>query len=831
MRVERQEGIGASERAHRIPRNSDAIADNSTTQLREKSSDRTSPHGHHAHRLKREGDRHVRSESKDQDPETRENVSKSFIVDRIGDLRNLKFGPDRYAAAAYSRVGAGNVVGLPRNQRIDRAGSTDQELVLFDTDGKPKSKDKRARWRLDQAGAKRLKIKPREEQDLVVDSDYVCLEAVESGKRRRGLDRPARDRTSSPDGYETSHRSVEGGARTKDEPADPDLTYDSDESSPQSIAGCRTLASNESAQSLRVRLSRKLDAEPDNFEAWMDLIRHQDSLLGRGEGSNRKNVTNAERRSNSEIKLSMFEKALEQVKDRESREDLWLGMIQEATMIWDTHRVSSCWKGILQRHPHSLRCWTKYLDFMQTNFTSFGFEEVRNAYVDCLNMTNRTRFNDDASEDARNNTFDMQVFIILRMTLFMRESGFAELATAAWQALLEFVFFKPLLVQDNDRTEDRCSAEAATTMFGEFWDSEVPRIGEEGAEGWANFHRKRGKPPPPRTEPADDLKGNKDPWRSWLVSERRHGLLSRRPARSVDEIEGNDPYRAVLFSDIRPFLVDSPSPVDRQLILDAFIAFCRLPPFAAQGPDSRSRIWEKDGFLRNDTLWLSRNLRVAWKLRSPSQPGSSEDQHPTDGQDEPWRSGGQGAFQFPFQHYQVSSDSLFSRKWFSAFHAWEEQRFADDGPVDAVWVLRSLESLMDVSLNFEAVALHALALELRVSPSTARKSAKRYLRKQPFSIHLYNAYALIEYHRADIKKGEGIITTSIQMGTKIDEVSQRDTILLWRTWIWETLSALSAQEALVRLAAMGSEEVLSGVDAWDGMDPAKPALLLRAGRV
>lgn len=108
------------------------------------------------------------------------------------------------------------------------------------------------------------------------------------------------------------------------------------------------------------------------------------------------------------------------------------------------------------------------------------------------------------------------------------------------------------------------------------------------------------------------------------------------------------------------------------------------------------------------------------------------------------------------------------------------------------------------------------------------------LRKLPFSIRLYNAYALIEYRLADSKQGEAIITTSITMGKKVDGVPQRDFMLLWRTWIWETLSAHSAQEALARLLAFGDEEIqmrVSELPLPDDQGSAKPALLLRTERV
>lgn len=791
------------------------------------------PRGHHDTNLKRGLNGHFRSEPTTQDSEAYGNLLKPFVVDRGGDVNNLKFGA-LHATTSYFRYGAGNVVGLPRNQRIDRAVSTDKGLVLSDnTRGLLTTRDKHTRWKLGQEGARELKIKLHEEHDLAVDSaldaaDYVPLEATQRAKRRRGGDGLHVGYESSSDEYDTHYRSVEGQARFKKEPADQDLKYNSDTLSSQDIVG------NELAKREQIRLSKRIDAEPTNSAAWIQLISHQDSMLGIGRDLTRMSLTNAERRSIAEIKLAIFEKALEKVNDSQGREVLLLGMMQEATRVWERDKISSRWKSILHEYSQSMRLWTKYLDFMQTSFTNFRFEKVQSAYRDCLNITRGARNGGEISADEQNKVFEIQIYVVLRMTLFMREGGFAEHATAAWQSLLEFAFFKPVVLQGGDQNKHRLSDEA-TSMFGNFWDSEVPRIGEEGAEGWANFFQKQGKPPRPRTETADDLNYGKNRWKSWLASERRCSLSSRNPARTIDDIERNDPYRVVLFSDIRLFLIDPPSPAGQQLILDAFVAFCYLPPFAAEGTESPLRIWGRDCFLRNDPLRLNSKLQELWELRSSKRHRSSEEQDSIEKGGSQLQSGTQDPLLLPVRDYQVSLDSLFAEKhWFSAFDIWQEQCSGDNGLVEAAWVLRSLKSLTNICVGGEAVALYILALELRISPGTVKRTAKNILRKRPFSIRLYNAYALVEYRLADVDKGEGIIATSINMGKKLDEVSQRDTVLLWRTWIWETLSAYSAREALERLLAFGDEEIQTPFLKVHPLDPsgsAQPALLLRTERV
>ena len=796
------------------------------------------PREHHRTRLKEPPDSRTRSESTRQGLKLRENTSEPFTVDRRGDVNNLQFGA-LHATTLYSRYGAGNVVGLHKDQKIDQAISTDRALVLSNnTHGLPSNKDRHAYWKLGRQGARELKINPREQQDLSIGpapavADYIPLENAQRAKRRRGDDASLMGFASSSDENDTHYRSVKGKAKPKTEPADQDVKYNSDASSSQDIARSRPLTIDEMARRKHVQLSRRVDAEPTNFEAWTHLISHQDNMLGLGHDSTRMSYTHAERRSIVEIKLAIYEKALEKVKDSQGRESLLLSMMQEASRIWEGDEISSRWKSILKQNSQSLRLWTKYLDFMQTS-VKFSFEEVRSAYLHCLNIIDRARTSQVISPDEQNKVFEIQIYVILRMALFMRESGFAEHATAAWQALLEFVFFKPVTVQNRNHTEDKLFDEATVSMFEQFWDSEVPRIGEEDAGGWASFFQRQGRAPQPRTEPADGLNHSKDYWNLWLASEKRQNLLSRTPARTVDDIEVNDPYRIILFSDIRPFLIDPPSPAGQQLILDAFIAFCCLPPFDAEGPIGRSRIWRRDCFLHNEALRLSNKLQVLWNLRSPEKHESSEEQDSTQKGDARLHLGTQDPFLSPVRDYQVSPDSLFAGKhWFSAFDTWEAQCFGEGGPVEAAWVLRALRPLIDIFIDGEAVALYVLALELRISPETVKRTAKNILKKRPSSIRLYNAYALIEYRLAGFKSGEGIITTSIKMGKNLNEVTRRDIILLWRTWVWETLSARSARDALMRLLAIGDEEVQvlsSTLHQPEYLDSAEPALLLRTER-
>ena len=89
----------------------------------------------------------------------------------------------------------------------------------------------------------------------------------------------------------------------------------------------------------------------------------------------------------------------------------------------------------------------------------------------------------------------------------------------------------------------------------EFWESEVPRVGEEGAKGWAEWVSS-GRPDAnagPSTKPQPLYSATTDPYIKWWHEEIYQDRTMRVPSRSSDE--DADPYGTILFSDNRPLLL------------------------------------------------------------------------------------------------------------------------------------------------------------------------------------------------------------------------------------------------------------------------------------
>lgn len=93
-------------------------------------------------------------------------------------------------------------------------------------------------------------------------------------------------------------------------------------------------------------------------------------------------------------------------------------------------------------------------------------------------------------------------------------------------------------------------------VFEEFWESEIPRIGESSAKGWSSWNAsdELAHPPPSLPQQGTVKTHDGDPYVQWATNE--HDAMDKGchlPLRSTDDDEG-DPYRTILFADISPIL-------------------------------------------------------------------------------------------------------------------------------------------------------------------------------------------------------------------------------------------------------------------------------------
>ncbi len=768
----------------------------------------------------------------------RDNETGLFIADRRGDPNNLTYGTiHRYDIPRYNRIGAGNVIGLPSDQKIDRTSSNDKTLVTSDRNSiKADRRERSLLSKSDLNNVGELRIRNIESRDPTLEngSDFIAL--VRSRKRKRKLGgKPTSSVSGSSDEADESHyRSIEGKAIQQKGPADEDLEYATD--STTSEDGQRRMVSIDEATRQRgIELARRVDSHPKDVDAWLGLIDHQDRSLGVGRDGTQQKLTNAETRSIAEVKLSIYEKALGKVGRDDQLERLVIGMMEEGSKVWETKKLGNKWQSVLEEYPGYIGLWTKYLDFKQTNFISFQYEDCRSVYLNCFKVLNSVSTTKPQSPLCRDDVDKIRIYILLRLTFFMRESGYVEHAVGLWQGILEFNFFRPRqfdVLADTGREEG--SLTDPVSSFEEFWESEVPRIGEEGAKGWKSWTTNGGVTAAPRTDMPSRLVQDEQVFESWTHCERHRALGSRLPARTIDDVQEDDPFRVVLFSDISDCLFYTANAPLQASLLNAFLAFCRLPVLPLEFSDSHVLDFRTESLTANDALEESSLFIGRWFSDRIDHKDPSHD----DNSIQPVDYERKALFNFPAQNFLLSPDSLFSGEgeWFSAFDSWAFRYDGDNGPVEQAWISRILRMLVDVSIGGDNLAEYYLAFEMKNNPGNTRKLAKSLLKKHTTSLRLYNAYALIEARHGNKTTADHVFETAINMSNNFAAHERHNAILLWRTWIWEDLTRADHRSALKRLLALSgvpNTQETKAADPPTTTTPFKPspAALLRTQRV
>ncbi|KAJ9664086.1 hypothetical protein H2201_005326 [Coniosporium apollinis] len=675
-----------------------------------------------------------------------------FTVDRKGDVANLTYGGlHRYSIPPYRRIGYGSVLGLSAHYRIDRTLTTDKAIVIADG----RSKVTRERYLLAKPGrqeqrALRLVIPSKQEDEALHLAQFVPLQS--SRKRKRGSETPG-----SP-GNEVDYRSIEGKAKPDRRPhPDSDLEYASDSSG----AGQDKLRDAELAARLRnAELSGRAKTE-GSVEAWLDLIEHQEAMILTYPYTSTE-LSGSQQRAVAEIRISMYEEALREIGPSQAhRVRLLLGLMEESSKVQEPRKLAIQWQGILKQSAaapgrqdtlESVDLWMKYLDFVQTTFVEFKYDTCRKAFEDCLaslaGSYDELHTSDMVTAEKLQHRqlqcriSEASLYVLLRLTTMMLEAGYHERATALWQALLEYHLFRPTELL-HAKTEELLAA------FEDFWESEVPRIGENAWHGWRTFYEKGGAPPEPVIIPLDIHVDPNDCFRDFVRKEEACMLALRNPGRIGDEAGEDDPYHTILFSDLKDYLAWSPATLSPLMLVQAFLKFNKLPPLPDRG-QSTVQSWWLDSFLRNDHL-------------------------------------GVHAEQAPMPYFRTTTDLLFSNPM-----------TADMSPE---WLQQVVKGLA-YTVEDDFVAEYYLAFEFHNFRSGAAKAAKALLKKRPNSLRLYNSYALIEARAGNTSVSDRVFSTAITMSKTLPENARREVVLLWHAWVWEALRSSDISAAMQRMLSI-----------------------------
>lgn len=678
----------------------------------------------------------------------------------------------RYSVPQYNHGGRGNVLGLLNSYKIDRNLSDGATLVIKGGPGntdsaRQKNKKKDIFSNFNSRAPNLVRIRPGTGNDggINTQKDYLPLNSS-GGRKRRRLQGASMN-----DDDQRDYRSINPAVGS-----DQDLSSDLEEISDSDLRQGDevNLDDNDEARMRQIELSKQVQEHPDDLDAWLKLIDHQDELIATVGGDRKRKFTVAETQSVADIKLSMYGKALAKLRTDTPRDRLLLGMLDEGSKIWDTKKLSKKWRDALKEYPQYISLWTKYLDFQQTQFIDFTYDQCRSIFTNSLKISS-------GSDLGKPENDNIKLYLFLRMTVFMREAGFTEHAIALWQAMLEFNCFVP---QEYKAHKDSPDAKSA---FEEFWESEVPRIGETGAKGWGGGN---GTATEPKVDVSQNSVNKKAIFESWLACERERELNSRLPARTLDEVEEDDPYRVILFSDVQESLIPFSTSAASDLLINGFLTFCLLPPLLSDEPAEFVSECRGDPFLRNDLL--DRYDGQEWL------PSLHDDQ----------RASTPMSLKFPLQNFIATTDTLFENgdNWYSSLEIWKRSYLENEGPLDPNWVRTSLRNLVEGNTKNDNLAEYTLAIEFICSPKDARKYGKSLLKKRPSSLRLYNAYALLECRNGNLDAAEHVWTTTLSMSKGFSPEEKLGRIVLWRTWLWELVNKRDYAKAVRLLLAIPDHE-------------------------
>lgn len=721
-----------------------------------------------------------------------------FYFDKRGDPLILRYGSnERGKVPTYSRFGAGKVLGTTGRLIIHHDGARDtfsiqdryrpgRGSVFRD---KSAIKDAAARW----SKSKYIKPSPTPAALPAPSDDFIALEP--SKKRKRGDDEPnvVRD-----------YRSIFGknGDSDSDSDSGDDMSQSEDEAPEMTTTKKRS-----------IELSRRVRAEPIDISSWLELINLQDDLFRENQGEKLAAAphlrTEAESRDLAELKVSLYEEALSHATEALEREALVDGMMREGARAWSPKTLAKRWDDVSEKYPGSFSLWRARLDHEFLKVAEGTFEDIRGFIVKKLQQLRDKLSEACASEDDSSDVTALcgqLVYVFLRLTRFLQDAGYLELAVATWQATLEMTFCRPRSLPEKE--------EDILREFSDFWETEVPRIGEEEAKGWSYFAEDaNGATQETRTKPktlSAEIPQTKDMFKAWAAVEKQAMTASRMPAFTMDEDAQDDPFRVVMFSDIKEFLVWLPEKVlgmARPHLLDAFLLFCGLP--TAQLSDGLIAAATDDPFIAVRSEAFETSLGQAESGRTLEERKTPEFRH----------QGGRMA---------ISLDVLFpGDSWFHYLDKWESSQ--PESRVEPAWVLATIRHLV-LKRGVSELAQYYLALEWVNAPAGARKVAKSLLKAYSTDAGLYSAYALIESANNNIDMAEKVLSSATGLvcightsnHTALTESQVTETTksqFLWNTWAWTCLDRGQTETALIRLCSSIDRTLKT---------PPSPAVILKA---
>ncbi|KXJ97697.1 NRDE-2, necessary for RNA interference-domain-containing protein [Microdochium bolleyi] len=670
----------------------------------------------------------ARSAHPQQLPARNRHPEDGFTVDKRGDPLIRQYGSNNTREVpGYRRYGSGRVLGADGFIRFERTGTRNEFFFRGYRDKGPILSTDRKTFRAMSglAGGRPVRVRPARGFVTSAGDEYLPL----TTSRNSHIDNGSALASGTAEGDLPAYRSLHSQGDSEDE----DMLNDDDHQSRASDSDMQD-CDHDPITKRSIELGRKVRDTPHDMDAWHALVDHQDILLLRT-ARDALHPTPAEVRSFADIKLSLLEKALSHAASPEQRELIQLKLMAEGMKLWDDKTTERRWDEVLELYPSSQSLWEAQMAYRQANITTFRHDDIKQRYILHLKDLHKNLQVTTAGQRQEDLCNEL-ICTFLHATTFLSDAGYMELACSAWQAVLELTFCRP--------TSSTLGEHAALFMlFQEFWDSEVPRFGEAGSMGWANFAKdhSQSEPPEPHQLKAWSPPPTRDAYKAWAATERWKSKGAAISARTLDEGAEDDPFRVVLFPDIEDLLLWIPSSAIsnvKALLVNAFLRFCCLP---AALETSSTKNWT--------SKWPSRSSTGC------SLGMLSKDQAGLGNSEEAGRRGPD--FEQCFQNFARTPQALFhGSDWLNYFEV------AKDSEVQArqLWAVEVLKQLV-LRLSEAELAPYYFALNGTLASGDDKKTAKALLKRDPTNVDLYIGYSTREYSAGNAPSARNIASAAL----------------------------------------------------------------------
>ncbi|KAJ9162552.1 hypothetical protein P3X46_022316 [Hevea brasiliensis] len=266
---------------------------------------------------------------------------------------------------------------------------------------------------------------------------------------------------------------------------------------------------------------------PHDEKVWLDFAEFQDRVA-------KMQPQKGARLQMLEKKISILEKAVELNPDNE---ELLLCLLKAYQSRDSTDMLIGRWEKVLMGHSGSSKLWKEYLHVVQGEFSRFKVSDMRKIYahaIQALSTACSKQFR-QVYQNAKASSLDPAIVqlelglvdVFLSLCRFEWQAGYQELATALFQAEIEFSLFCPSLL---------LSEHSKLRLFEHFWNGNGPRVGEEGAVGWSSWLEKeeetRQKTLKEEETLHDDERGG---WTGWSEPLPKFTKTDKSPANATDD--------------------------------------------------------------------------------------------------------------------------------------------------------------------------------------------------------------------------------------------------------------------------------------------------------